>query len=229
MRSMLSQSPTNVSIRIPLATLYTVGFVDSAGGRVPGTSKGRSANQRSRSAIMVVQQDELSRVFCRKAWARHCTTDELCDEIFRTYADFHPATIGIDATANQQLFADSLIREAREKGKKLQLTKVALGSDKDVRIETTLQPLASAGKFFIDPDLPGYSDLRQEWEAFPGSQFKDMLDALAGAIKLLPTRHTNDELKHEIDAYRQHLRTLPHVTEEMIEREIFKAFGNGVN
>src|SRR6266851_2819969 len=89
-----------LTIRIPLLTLYTVGFVDSAGGRVPGhANKSRSANYRSRSAIVVVSQDDIDRIFIRKAWARHCTTDELCDEIFKTYSDFHPATIGIDSSA----------------------------------------------------------------------------------------------------------------------------------
>ncbi len=210
-----------LTIRIPLLTLYTVGFVDSAGGRVPGhANKSRSANYRSRSAIVVVSQDDIDRIFIRKAWARHCTTDELCDEIFKTYSDFHPATIGIDSSANQSLFADSLIREAREKGKKLPLTKIRLGSDKDVRIETTLQPAATAGRIFALTDM---GDLRGEWEAFPGSQFKDILDALAGAIKLLPARHTNDEVTGEVQQYRNYLRTL-RLTEAQIEERVVAAF-----
>src|SRR5229473_7142560 len=215
-----------LAIRIPLLTLYTVGFVDSAGGRVPGhANKSRSANYRSRSAIVVVSQDDIDRLFIRKAWARHCTTDELCDEIFATYAEFHPATIGIDASANQSLFADALIREAREKGKKLPLTKVVLGSDKETRIETTLQPVSAAGRLFADPQMPGYQDLRAEWEAFPGSQFKDILDALAGAIKLLPARHTNDEVTGEVQQYRNYLRTL-RLTEAQIEERVVAAFAN---
>lgn len=212
-----------ILIRIPLAQLYTVGFVDSAGGRVPGANRSRSANNRSRSAIIVIAQDDLDRVFIRKAWARHCTTDELCDEIFATQAEFRPATIGIDSSANQSLFANALIREAREKGKKLPLTQVALGTDKDVRIETTLQPVASAGRLFCDPNLAGYSDLRQEWESFPNSNFKDILDALAGAIKLLPTRHTNDEVTDEINQYRAHLRSL-RLPEAEIEKRVLQAF-----
>src|SRR5260370_11730005 len=116
-----------LTIRIPLLTLYTVGFVDSAGGRVPGhANKSRSANYRSRSAIVVVSQDDIDRIFIRKAWARHCTTDELCDEIFATYAEFHPATIGIDSSANQSLFAASLIRQARPKVNHLPLSKLPL-------------------------------------------------------------------------------------------------------
>src|SRR6266851_2504010 len=210
-----------LTIRIPLLTLYTVGFVDSAGGRVPGhANKSRSANYRSRSAIVVVSKDDIDSNFILKAWARHCTTEELCDEIFKTYSDFHPATIGIDSSANQSLFADSLIREAREKGKKLPLTKITLGSDKDVRIETTLQPAATAGRIFALTDM---SDLRVEWEAFPGSQFKDILDALAGAIKLLPARHTNDEVTGEVQQYRNYLRTL-RLTEAQIEERVVAAF-----
>jgi predicted phage terminase large subunit-like protein len=209
-----------IIIRIPLAGLYTVGFVDSAGGRVPGTNKGRSANYRSRSAIIVISQDDIDRIFIRKAWARHCTTDELCDEIFATYAEFRPATIGIDSSANQSLFANALIREAREKGKKLPLTQIALGTDKDTRIETTLQPAATAGRIFALCDM---TDLRGEWEGFPGSQFKDILDALAGAIKLLPTRHTNDEVSDEVNQYREHLRRMG-FNEPEIEKRVIAAF-----
>src|SRR5229473_2883309 len=150
-----------LAIRIPLLTLYTVGFVDSAGGRVPGhANKSRSANYRSRSAIVVVSQDDIDRLYIRKAWARHCTTDELCDEIFATQAEFHPATIGIDASANQALFADALIR-----------------------------------------------------------------DALAGAIKLLPARHTNDEVTSEIAQYRSYLRS-QNLSETEIERRVVAAFAD---
>src|SRR6266851_5484254 len=216
-----------LTIRIPLLTLYTVGFVDSAGGRVPGhANKSRSANYRSRSAIVVISQDDIDRIFIRKAWARHCTTDELCDDIFATYPNHELgllAALGIDASANQSLFADALIREAREKGKKLPLTKVVLGSDKETRIETTLQPVSAAGRLFADPQMPGYQDLRAEWEAFPGSQFKDILDALAGAIKLLPARHTNDEVTGEVQQYRNYLRTL-RLTEAQIEERVVAAF-----
>src|SRR5229473_3127103 len=150
-------------VRLPLASLYLVAFVDSAGGRVGGTNS-RSKNSRSRSAIIVLGQDDLTRLFVLKAWARHCTTDELIEEIFRTQTDFQPAVFGIDASGNQGLFPDALIREAREKGKKLPLSKMAMETDKDFRIETTLQPLQSAGRLFAQEEM---LDLRGEYEAFP--------------------------------------------------------------
>ena len=209
-----------LQVSVPLASLYNVAFVDSAGGRVG--SQGRAKSQRSRSAIVVIGQDTLSRVFIRKAWARHCTTDELIFEIFGTQKVFMPSVFGIDAGGNQGLFADALILRARELGKKLPISKVPMETDKDFRIETTIQPLQSAGKLFAMPDQ---IDLKGEYEAFPGSRFKDILDALSGAIKLLPTRATKDQAVEEIEEYRRYLES-QRVSPEEIERRIEDAFAS---
>lgn len=203
---------------IQVASLYHVGFVDSAGGRVSPT--GRSKNQRSRSAIVVIGQDDLSRVFIRKAWARHCTTDELIFEIFNTQKFFNLPVLGIDAGGNQGLFADALLLRARELGKKLPLSKVPLSTDKDARIESTIQPLQSAGRIFA---LADQLDLKGEYEAFPGSRFKDILDALSGAIKLLPQKATADEAEREIDEYRRYLQN-QHIAPDVVEQRVQEAF-----
>ena len=207
-------------VKLLLGSMYTVGFIDSAGGRV--TPNGRGKNQRSRSAIVVISRDDLNRIFIRKAWARHCTTDELCDEIFRTQKDFPTiAVLGIDASANQSLFADALIREAREKGKKLPLTKIPLPNDKIYRIETTVQPAQSSGRLFAMEEM---LDLQGEYQAFPGSTFNDILDALAGAIKLLPLKANVDEMRNEVEQYRTYLQST-RMPADQIEARVQEAFG----
>lgn len=205
--------------KVALDHCYTVAFVDSAGGRV--APKGKSNNQRSRSAIVVCAQDDLTRVFVRKAWPRYCTTDELCDEIFATQERFKPAVFGADATATQGLFIDALVREAREKGKKLPISKVVLGTDKDFRIETTIQPVQAAGRLFVMKEA--MEDLKMEYDSFPGSRFKDLVDALAGCISLLPHRPTGAELNDEVDQYRAYLQTM-RVPEQEIDERVAKAF-----
>lgn len=189
-------------ITLKLSDCYCTAFADSAGGRV-GAS-GRRASQRSRSAIVVAAQDELEHVFFLKAWAKHCTTDELIEEIFLTQEQWHPVIFGIDATATQTLFADALRREAREKNKRLPLYDHIFSGDKDFRIETTLQPLQAAGKLFALPDA---ADLQHEYESFPGSHLKDILDAAVGAIGLFPRRQKPEERRTEQAQYRHYLES----------------------
>lgn len=201
-------------VRQRLDELYLVAFADSAGGRV--NVGARKTSQRSRSAIVVAAQDELERIFTLKAWARHCTTDELIDEIIRTNREWHPIAFGIDASGNQGMFSDAIRREIREKGLKLPLTDIIFQGDKDWRIETTLQPLQSAGKLFA---LPDQNDLRAEYQAFPGGNFKDILDALVGCTKLFPLRVKAEEARDELRQYREYLRSQK-LSEEVISRKL---------
>lgn len=199
--SIPSEVPQKITLN--LKDLYVVAFADSAGGRV-GNS-GRGTSQRSRSAIVVVASDELEHYFVLKAWARHCTTDELIDEIFLTQERWKPVIFGIDATGTQTQFADSLRREAREKNRRLPLYDHIFEGQKEFRIETRLQPLQAAGKLFACSE--GMDDLRHEYESFPGSRLKDLLDALEGAIGLFPRRQKPEERRTEQAQYRHYLQS----------------------
>lgn len=206
--------------RQPLSGLYLVAFADSAGGRV--TTSAHKGSQRSRSAIVVAGQDDIERIFILKAWARHSTTDELIDEIILTNRQWHPRVFGVDASGNQGMFTDALRREMREKGIKLPLTDIIFQGDKDWRIETTLQPLQTAGKLFA---LPDQNDLRGEYEGFPQGNYKDVLDALVGCTKLFPLRAKLAEARDELRQYRDYLRSQK-LSEEKISRRIAEEMAN---
>jgi hypothetical protein len=188
-------------VRIKLSSLVVCAFADSSGGRVGG---GRKPSQRSRSAIVVVGQNEVEQYFIFKAWARHCTTDELINEIFATDDQWKPKVFALDATGTQTLFIDALHRECREKNRRDHFQDHVFEGDKDWRIETTLQPLQSAGKLFVLTE--GMDDLKGEYESFPGSNFKDTLDALVGCILQFPRRHKPEEAREEMRQYRSYLR-----------------------
>jgi hypothetical protein len=190
--------PQRITLR--LSDLYVCAFADSSGGRV---GAGRRSSQRSRSAIAVAAQDELEHVFFLKMWIKHCTTDELIEEVFLTQEQWKPKIFGIDATATQTLFADALRREAREKSKKLPLYDHIFTGDKDFRIETHLQPLQAAGKLFTC--MQGMDDFQHEYESFPGGHFKDGLDAAVGCILLFPRRPKPEETRTEMRQYRTYL------------------------
>lgn len=164
---------------VELNKLYRTAWCDPAGGPQARTGK-------SRSAIVVVGQDELERIFILEADAARWPTDMLERRILQTQTKWSPAKFGIDATGPQVLFADTMRRKAREEGVRMNLVPTALRSDKSFSIETTLQPIVAQGRLFR-PDLSMIKGLYEEWKHHPSTDFNDTMDALACAIRLLPT------------------------------------------
>lgn len=160
--------------------LWVAAHVDPAGG--PRASERR---QTSRAAIAVVGQDDLERVFILEAWAKRIAPDLLIDRIFDTYERWRPAVFSIDASGPQLAFAQMVQKEARERGIKLPLRPIQLRQDKAFAIETTLQPVASSGRLLRPADNE-CRELAAEWKGFPDGMYRDLLDALACAIRLLP-------------------------------------------
>ena len=165
-----------------------VAFVDPASGK---TVLKRTA---SRSADVVIAQDAHRRIFVLYAWAGRIPTTAHTDRIFRLVADFQPRVIGIDASAMQSLYADSLLREARQRGKRLPLMPVKATTDKDSRIRSVIQPVIAEGRLFLQSTQ---RELFQELEAFPSGLTKDLVDALASAIALLPARVQPEQKRDE--------------------------------
>lgn len=173
---------TALTLPMKLADLYDVtAFVD------PAASKSPLKKQRAQAAIVVVAQDEQRHVFVRYSWARQCHTDELSEKIFDVNAKFLPRTFGAEANAMQILYGESLQREARQRGVKLPLVPVYQPPQqkKEWRIRAALQTLIAEGRLLLR-----YEDdeLRQQLLRFPQALRVDLVDALASAVTLLPTR-----------------------------------------
>lgn len=161
--------------------LWIAAHVDPAGGpRI-----GRSNYGLSRAAIVVIGQDDLERVFILEAWAQRIAPDLLIQRIFQTQAKWNPNVFGIDASGPQLMFAQTVQKEAREQAVKIPLRLVALRQEKTFAIETTLQPLASSGRLIRPPDNE-CRVLKDEWTSFPDGMYRDVLDALSCAVRLLP-------------------------------------------
>jgi len=164
--------------------LYGVCFCDPSGG----SATGGSSSTHSRSSIVAIGADPEERVFIRRAWAAHCPTSTLIENIFKFNYEYRPSVFGIDATGGgQSAFADTIIIEARNRGESIPLRKVKLTANKLFTIETVLQPLAASGRLFRPPE-PECRELMEEWKNFPAGSYRDCLDALANAIKLLPAK-----------------------------------------
>lgn len=176
-------------------------FLDPASTRKDAELK----HQKARSAIIVVAPDWLGRVFVLDTWAQRASIDEIIERIYATEATWKLRSFGVEANAMQELFHEAIARDARLRGKKLPLRAVHQPTriDKDWRIRTVLQPIVASGRLFLRSDM---GELRTEITAFPLSPLKDMVDALASAIKMIPPRATRRDVDEEKEALLSYLR-----------------------
>lgn len=203
---------------IDFSHLETYMFCDPAGKPKPGE---RLRKSRSRQAIVVIQSDWIPRFFVRVAWAGRLPASKFTDKIISIYREYNPRICGIEANAMQELYADMVIERAREKLSRVgmypvyQPTKV----DKNWRIRTVLEPVINEGRLFIPHDMP---DLESEIRGFPTSEFKDLVDALASAITLVPRRAQEQRDRSEMEETLQYLRETgaPHHYIERRKKEL---------
>lgn len=176
-------------------------FCDPASGKKTEAVK----RVRARSAIVGLAPDELNRLFVIFAWAERCSTNRLMDRILEVNEEFHPRVFGIEANAMQSLFADAVVREAMHKGVKLPLVSVEQPTkiDKDFRVRGALQPVVAFGRLFLQPHQ---HDLRHEVTSFPMSATKDLIDALASAVALVPVRATRRDRDRGAEDHLRYLR-----------------------
>ena len=188
--------------RLPLTDLLDIAaFADPAAGRRFQVLK----RTRARSAIAVVGQDLLRRVFVLKAWADRCATEQFVAEILRTQQQFNPKWFGIEANAMQVLFGDSVVAAAKVAKIPFPMTPVyqPTNVEKDWRIRTTLQPVIAQGRLLVQASQ---LDLWSELRTFPNTPTKDVVDALASAVALLPVRTLAESRNTERDAFAAYLR-----------------------
>jgi len=191
-------------MRVALDALTLYGFCDPA-----GTPAHRAAAQlkrtRSRSAVIVIGADALRRIFVLHAWGERCTPTVLATKIIETASAWPTQVFGIEANAMQSLYAEMVQRDARLAGLALPLTPVVqpTGVDKDWRIRTTLQPVVAKGRLFL---LAGHDELRAEIAGFPSGATKDLVDALASAVSLVPPAVARRDADDEAFALARYLR-----------------------
>lgn len=171
------------------------GFVDPASSKKGSELKMTKA----RSAIVVVTQDWAGRIYVLDAWAARCSTDTLIERMYKTHETWNLRVLGGEASGLQELFQEAVLRDARLRGKHIPLRPIHQPTriEKDWRIRTAIQPVIANGRLFVREEM---TDLKVELANFPLSPMKDMVDALASAIRLLPpvrvkqTSINNDEL-----------------------------------
>ena len=201
---------------IDISALEHYGFADLA-------AKGKSRvlkKQAARQAIVVIAADWLSlpRIFVRFAWAGKIPTTNFRDKILKTAVDYNPRRFGLESNGMQILFGDLVRERAREEGISSRFVPIYVPTsvDKDYRIRTTMEPVINEGRLMIPENL---TDLRIELRGFPTAAWKDLIDALASAINLIPKRSSTQDKHDEIAELASYLRKAgiaPHIIEQRI-------------
>jgi predicted phage terminase large subunit-like protein len=163
--------------------LYRVAWCDPAGGV---NSLLTTAGQRSRASVCTIGQDDLERIFILEPWAKRVPPDQLISKIFETQFKHQPAIFGVDASGPQLMFFQTLKKEARDRNIRINLRGVSERVDKITFIETVLQPVVAQGRL-LRPVDGECVDLKAEWQTFPSGSYRDIMDALARAVWLLPS------------------------------------------
>ena len=151
----------------------------------------------------------------------HAPTQSAIDQVFRTYQLWHPAVFGVDATGGQILFFQQLVKEAHARQVAVPFRPVALQGEKVFQIETALQPLASSGRLFRPPESQ-CKELREEWVNFPGAEYRDGLDALANAIRLLPSCNIPSLRELTKDQYKRFLERSGYSQDEIARKMLMR-------
>ncbi len=162
-----------------------VGFADPASGRL--TTAG------ARSAIIILGQDgETGRAFQLDEWAKRCSTDELTDKIFEMQGKWRCQRFGVESSAQQSLYVDSLIREANIRKLRIAIVPInqPTNQTKEFRITSTLQRWIHPGLLFINKNC---KETIKEVSRYPYTQdgVCDVADALASACIMLRDPYAN--------------------------------------
>lgn len=166
--------------------LDVIVFSDPAGPKRERSGSAHLKRVKARMAIVAVGLTPLGHVVVLDAWADRATTVDFIAHLYDFWSRWHPSRIGIEEAAQQGLFIDSFDHIMRvTKGQRLPIQGVPVphGQEKDYRIRTTLQPLLSEGRLILHANQ---LDLLSELRSFPRGDLRDLLDALAYAVQMLP-------------------------------------------
>lgn len=178
-------------------------FLDPSGGQATAGSS-RLKKIASSAALVIGGRDDRN-YYILDAWSARCSTDAIVEKMFWAVDHWGVIALGGEANALQGLFLDSVLREAKWRGKHLPLVKVVQPTNqhKDYRIRTALQPLVGHGRLVVRDTL---TDLIDQLTAFPLSPHKDLVDACASLVRFFPPRPARQEQTAELAAKLRYLR-----------------------
>lgn len=191
-------------ISIPITSLAIYAFLDPAGSKKTVVKR-----VRANSAIVVigVERTPLQRIFVLDAWRGRDSAPQLIDRVLAINDRWHPAQFGCEANAMQSLFADLVAHEAKRQKKTLPLVPIYQPTkvDKEWRVRDAVQPVVGHGRLFL---LQSQVELISEITGFPLGEYRDMIDALASAIAMVPIQAPVVQRSADREALARYLRRI---------------------
>lgn len=111
--------------------------------------------------------------------------------------EWHPNRFGIDATGQQSLYADTLIRDAQTQRKRILIVPMSMPTTetKEFRITTEVQKWLHSGLLYINESC---TEAIKEIKAYPKGKTCDIVDALASALHMLKDPFACDSVSYEV-------------------------------
>ena len=177
-------------------------WLDPASGKIGNRS---IRGVRARSAIVVVGSTSDSKIWVLETWADRVGSNTIVDKFIEICMRWNPIVAAFEDMAQQSLLADPIMTKAEENNIVVPLSPVSVNTrvDKNWRIRTTLQPAIGAGRLMIGED---HDDLKNELMNFPMSSVRDLVDALAGAVSIVPPPAANQKQQDEVREVASYLR-----------------------
>lgn len=213
----------NLSLKFDLVERRS--FLDPHSGR---DGKGQVVKAGlARAAIVDVARDSYNRIFVLDAWADRVGTSEIIDRCAEHWVRWRPLQFGVDSTAQQNLFLDTANEILRLRGQSyVRLTGCPAHThvDKIAKIRTILNPVVAERRLIIASHLV---ELKTELVSFPTGATVDIVDALAGAVAMFPSKISpREEREASHDLYREFLRECG-LTDDEIESRIAEEPSDG--
>ena len=210
--------------RVAINDLLRISWVDPAG------SPTQAKHGISRSAIITIGQDALERIFILECFVERCATTVLEQKILQTANKWKPRKFGIDVSGPQGMFFDTMRRRAREEGVTIHWEPQPSHHDKLFGIERGIEPVARAGRLFR-PESKYCMPLYDEWRNFPDEKLNDGMDALANAIRLLPSsmpEHYKQMDREQLRRYLQRIGTPQNEIDERLRQHALNRSDDGI-
>ena len=183
-------------------------FADPAGPKKTAGRQAELKRVKARMAVVAAGLTPLGHIVILDAWAERATTIGFIDTLYAFWKRWSPSRLGIEEAAQQGLFIEAFDYITRiTKGQRLPIVGIPVpnNQEKDYRIRTALQPIMSEGRLIVNAS---HIELVSEIRNFPRSPLRDLLDCIAGAVKMLPTfrGQSSTRPRHEIAQYIAYLQ-----------------------
>lgn len=149
------------------------------------------------TSIITIGIDKANRVFVLDILHDRMNPDVLINNVFNTYIKWKPSYIGLEVVAYQKMLAFEMRKQMNARNIYFNLIEVNPMWEKNARIRTLLQPRYGNASIIHPKYHPKVKELELELLKFPNAKHDDIIDSLAGALKISEVQSTKTLQSYE--------------------------------